>query len=382
MIEYNFTGGSYRAYVKTTYRNGNSQEATVNSNKFPFIALSHEYVIFDSANHYINPLFTTLSGRTGSDFWVYQDDCSLRLKDTSSTHQCNFYYNIKLKRGSATKIGIKCREQIKYNTSYDSDVRFYRSPPSAYGWNQDTLVNEVFGIGWSNGGHSYPAGIDTLTGMTVERDLISLVGNNEFYLGFYQNDSKFVIDKLWFDGEPEIVSATRSVVRSIAPLRSTPAVSSIINYDFLPGTYRAFVRTSYEDGFMQSHSADSNKVTFEATKLIPIISSVIQGIPKAWDGSEVVIMYSGDDNTLTVQISSSHIVFKLYTNGTEIYSFTSPVGSSVSDINKIHVAFLKDTTLQVAKPSFIYETGTGTYSYNQEEPTDAQMQAIYTWLEG
>lgn len=381
MIEYNFTGGSYRAYVKTTYRNGNSQEATVNSNKFPFIALTHEYVIFDSANHYINPLFATLSGRTESDFWKYQDDCSLLVRDTSSTHQCNFYYNVKLKRGNATKIGIKCKEQVKWASYYDSDVRFYRTPPSAYGWNQDTLVNEVFGIGWSNGGHSYPAGIDTLTGMTVERDLVSLVGNNEFYLGFYQNDSKFVIDKLWFDGEPEIVSATRTVLRS-TPLRSTLSLGDIVRYDFIPGTYRAFVRTSYQDGYMQSHTADSNKYEFEATRSMPIITSVAQGIPTSWDGSEVTIMYSGSNNTLTVQVASSHIVFKLYTSGTEIYSFTSPVGSTTSDVNKIHVAFLKDTTLQLAKPSFIYETGTDQYSYNQESPTDTQMQNIYTWLEG
>ena len=379
MIEYNFTGGSYRAYVKTTYRDGNSQEATVNSNKFPFIALTHEYVIFDSANHYINPLFATLSGNVQQA--QYLSDGTLQIQDTTQG-QRNTYYNVQIKRGNATKIGIKVKTQTKTGSYYDSDLRFWNTPPSNWGWSQDTLVSEVFGIGWSSGGHTYPSGITTLTGMTVERDLVSLVGNNPFYMGFYANQTNFIIEKIWFDGEIEIVSTRSAASLRSTSLRSTPSLNDIVHYDFIPGTYRAFVRTSYQDGYMQSHTADSNKVTFEATKLIPVISSVIQGIPKAWDGSEVVIMYSGDDNTLTVQISSSHIVFKLYTNGTQIYSFTSPVGSSASDVNKIHVAFLKDTTLQAAKPSFIYETGTGTYSYNQEEPTDAQMQAIYTWLEG
>ena len=116
--------------------------------------------------------------------------------------------------------------------------------------------------------------------------------------------------------------------------------------------------------------------------IAPTLNDPIQGIPDDWDGSEMIIMYSGNSNTLTVQISSLNIVFKLYTNGTEIYSFTSSVGSSTSDVSKIHVAFLEDSTNHIAKPSFIYETGTNTYSYNQEDPLDEEMQAIYTWLEG
>jgi len=114
--------------------------------------------------------------------------------------------------------------------------------------------------------------------------------------------------------------------------------------------------------------------------LAPLITDVHMGGAGTWDGSEIEILWSGDSNSLTVQISNSSIVFKLYTGDTEIYSFTSPVGSSVADVDKIHVAFLKDDTNEVAKPSFVYYTGTDVYSYNQESPTDAEMGLIYTWL--
>ena len=82
---------------------------------------------------------------------------------------------------------------------------------------------------------------------------------------------------------------------------------------------------------------------------------------------------------MTVQVTNNTIVFKLYTANTEIYSFTSPVGTTKDDIDKINVGFIKDDNNQIAKPSLIYNNN-GSYSYNQEEPTDAEMQDIYTWL--
>ena len=101
---------------------------------------------------------------------------------------------------------------------------------------------------------------------------------------------------------------------------------------------------------------------------------------KIWDGSEIAILWSGQNNKMTVQISSNAILFKLYTSDTAIYSFTSQVGTSVSDIDKINIGFLIDTTNEVAKPSIIYDNGDNTYTYNAEEPTDAEMGLIYTWL--
>lgn len=123
-------------------------------------------------------------------------------------------------------------------------------------------------------------------------------------------------------------------------------------------------------------------VKVDTTKVeeAPEITKIKMGATSDWDGSEITILYSGDSNSLTVQVSNGHIVFKLYLGSTEIYSFTSPVGSSVNDANKIHVSFLKDDTNYLAKPSFIYETANGVYSYNQESPTDAEMADIYTWL--
>ena len=98
-----------------------------------------------------------------------------------------------------------------------------------------------------------------------------------------------------------------------------------------------------------------------------------------WDGSEIDIVWSGNNNKLTVQIDNNTILFKMYTSNSEIYSFTSSVGNTKDDIDKINVGFIKDDNNQIAKPSLIYNNN-GTYSYNQETPTDAEMQDIYTWL--
>lgn len=112
----------------------------------------------------------------------------------------------------------------------------------------------------------------------------------------------------------------------------------------------------------------------------PTLSSVVQGISN-WDGSEIDIIWSGQNNKMTVQVTNNQIVFKLYTGNAEIYSFTSPVGTSTSDVDKIHVSFIKDTANQVAKPSFIY-LDNNTYTYNNEQPTAEAMENIYTWLQG
>lgn len=74
----------------------------------------------------------------------------------------------------------------------------------------------------------------------------------------------------------------------------------------------------------------------------------------AWDGSEIDILWSGDNNKMTVKVANSKITFTLYSGSTAIYSFDSPVGTTIADINKINVGFLVDATNQIAKPSFVY----------------------------
>lgn len=130
------------------------------------------------------------------------------------------------------------------------------------------------------------------------------------------------------------------------------------------------------------HYRFTKVISIDTTEYItaPTIENIVSGSQTTWDGSETEILSSGEDNTLTVQIASNQFVFTLYTEGTAIYSFTSPVGSTPTDAKKIHVAFLKDDTNEVAKPSFVYHTGSSKYSYNQESPTDAEMADIYTWL--
>ena len=147
----------------------------------------------------------------------------------------------------------------------------------------------------------------------------------------------------------------------------------------------------YYYGIFPYHlSSVDNRYHYRFTKVIsvdtteyilaPLIENIVPGSKTTWDGSEVEILSSGEYNTLTVQIDDGQYVFKMYKSTTEIYSWTSPVGSTPTDAKKIHCAFLKDDENEVAKPSFVYHTGSGTYSYNQESLTESEMRSIYTWL--
>ena len=81
-------------------------------------------------------------------------------------------------------------------------------------------------------------------------------------------------------------------------------------------------------------------------------------------------------------VVNSSIIFTFYIGSTNIYEMTSPVGSTPSDVSKIHISFLKDDGSHVVKPSFIYETSDNVYSYNVDDPNGPQMQDLYTWLNG
>lgn len=63
---------------------------------------------------------------------------------------------------------------------------------------------------------------------------------------------------------------------------------------------------------------------------------------------------------------------KFYLNYSCIYTL-----SEVS--TNAYFSMLVDEELEVAKPSIIYENN-GSYSYNQEEPTDTEMENLYKWL--
>lgn len=64
-------------------------------------------------------------------------------------------------------------------------------------------------------------------------------------------------------------------------------------YTFLPGQYRAYVRTTYRNGLMQEKTVISNKYVFINNGLA--IISVTQGSPTQWDGSETTIIWSGGE---------------------------------------------------------------------------------------
>lgn len=136
------------------------------------------------------------------------------------------------------------------------------------------------------------------------------------------------------------------------------------------------------DGHDIKYYRFTKNVLVETTEILkaPEIKKITKGAMSEWDGSELAILWSGENNKLTITVASNTITFKMYIGENVIYSFDSPVGTTVADAKKIHAAFLQDETNEIAKPSFVYRTGSGIYSYNQESPTDAEMADIYLWL--
>lgn len=142
-------------------------------------------------------------------------------------------------------------------------------------------------------------------------------------------------------------------------------------YNFLPGQYRAFVRTTYRDGFKTLQTVESNKYIFTNNAFTLI--SVVQGVPIDWDGSELEILSSGQNNVLTVSATKSGnsgtytyvFTYKFKISNTTIYTFTdtwvkqtyssgeSGDVSFYSILASVFIQFLKDDTNQVMKPSFI-----------------------------
>lgn len=161
-----------------------------------------------------------------------------------------------------------------------------------------------------------------------------------------------------------------------SPVGTTAADVDKINVSFLKDDTALVAKPSFI--YKNGNTYDYNQESPTEAQMQDIYTW-LQGTA-VWDGSEVDILWSGENNKLTVQISNNTILFKLYTGSSVIYSFTSPVGSGTTDINKIYAGFLVDTTNEIAKPSFFYDAGSSSIEYNQEEPTDAQMADIYTWL--
>ena len=172
-----------------------------------------------------------------------------------------------------------------------------------------------------------------------------------------------------YNGETVIYTFTAASGTTIADVGN-------INIGFLQDEELQLAKPSFTYKSGDTYSYNQEDPTEEEMALI---YTWLQGIT-VWDGSEIDILWSGDSNKLTAQISDSHILFKMYTGSTNIYSFNAAVGTGVDDIERINIGFLIDETNQLAKPSFIYNAAGSSYKYNQEEPTDAEMGLIYTWL--
>lgn len=181
-----------------------------------------------------------------------------------------------------------------------------------------------------------------------------------------------------WDGEVLVDSTTRNEYSETAFVdNNNVEVNKLYYYGIFP-----YYTMDTIDGHDIKCYRFTKVVQVDTTEILkaPTINSIIPGEIQDWDGSEIAIMWVDDNNKMTVKVDDNSIVFSLYSWENVIYSFTSPVGSTPADVKKIHAAFLKDDENEIAKPSFVYRTGSGVYSWNLEEPSDTEMSNIYSWL--
>lgn len=180
-----------------------------------------------------------------------------------------------------------------------------------------------------------------------------------------------------YDGTIIVTSTTRDEYKTTKYLDTTIEPNKKYYYGIFP--YHLALDDAehpiYHYRFTKVISVDTERVI-----VAPTIMQLTLGGKQSWDGSEIEIMSSGENNTLTVQIDNNSLLFTMYTGSTEIYSFTGEMGSTITDLANIHIGFLIDSNLQLAKPSFAYMDSLNSYSYNQETPTDEEMADIYTWV--
>lgn len=276
----------------------------------------------------------------------------------------------------------------------------------------DSFSPQSFGYGkTASGGSGYISSEqsgEVVQGMTPD-DLIEYLRNIGFRFPDEPTDVDIVFDRK--EGQVQIKWTDPEDIETSEPAKSIWAGTVVVRKEKSAPKHRwdgtLIVDTSTPNEYQTDALVDDNNIEgntkyyygifpydtkgdYRYTKVVSIDTTSISDSPKItevkgggtkdWNGSEIDIIWCGNNNKLTVQISSNQYVFKMYAGETEIYSFTSPVGTTVADAKKIHVAFLENDANQIAKPSFIYHTGNGTYSYNQEEPTDSQMSSIYSWL--
>ena len=178
-----------------------------------------------------------------------------------------------------------------------------------------------------------------------------------------------------WDGVEIVDSSTRDEYETDPYIDEEIELNKIYYYGFFP-YYYAYNKDGHAINFYRF--TKSIKVDTSVDGNAPVINNITLGI---WDGSETEFAWSGD-NKMTVEVDNDTITFRMYIGNSVIYSFDAAYGDSIEDVSKINMGFLIDETNQIAKPSFTYKTDENEFSYNQESPTNSQMQDIYTWLGG
>ena len=130
---------------------------------------------------------------------------------------------------------------------------------------------------------------------------------------------------------------------------------------------------------------DGNPVTnAPPTNLTRVVNqTALNNIPSTIESGSHPPYTTGKILQKGVHYSASGTQFELtFYNEGVIFSYETP-NMTQAEANNVYLAFLIDPDHSLAKLSLIYVSpSTGEVSYNNEEMSTIQMQALYTWLQG
>lgn len=386
--------GSNFVYLKNSLNNNEIK-------KFKNSAISYDFVAYDSSWTLVNQMQLAMLLYANRPFsierWRSTNGSSWTTESTSTYNvkkgDCysSDYYHVFTYSSSMSSTSLYCNLEYTSAKGWNSYTITTRGPiPIYYSYNDSGYAYHNF-ISAQGGWQS----IESITGKGKTYPL-TVIKSDQIKDGYRLNNASSSAFDMFTDD-----SKIDNMI-SIALGETKDYSKVIVNYKIPTNVYEyiklVYKKDSIPDSYSEEGAIAVDITADNTSKEIPFISdgdtyyfviftnsSMSEPIKfkskRKWNGEEIAIMYRGENNKLTVQVSNDQIIFKMYTGETEIYSWISSIGTTVDDVENIYVQFIQDDTYEMAKPSFVYYNGS-TYSYNQENPTDAQMQAIYTWLEG
>lgn len=167
--------------------------------RIKFLRAVTDFVLIDSYNNYHSPIvdLSDTGWKDGNQTtrWQYLQDGTFESFDDSQA-QTKCVFNTKMKKGSAINLCIECTTENVYAYP-DFGFGLMSTMPTEWGYpsggNRGTVLKWLYDFANTTKG-------------TYKMSLSSISADAEFYLCFYNNSTKNIVYKVWFEGTPILVN--------------------------------------------------------------------------------------------------------------------------------------------------------------------------------